>query len=223
MTLKRFNELTKNEIRSLTREDLETYIDLECAINKIPLLPKNPPVPPSESCYRKLEENIYGVGDFYFKNEKDANDLIEFLDKRQAFDYNYEYDLRIYKKLDVKSNDYKLQLKIKSAISKENFDKIKNQLKLENKNKEQYKKSLQNYEDIEKARENTENDIVYKWELEQKNIIKLKEISSNFDRYLKLADNDKETALRFLKDAYKGEQGILEEFLKNRNNNEAMK
>lgn len=75
--LKRFADLTASEKLALSDEEIDRYIDLECAVSGVPLVPVAPGAKPKVEV--KPDLVLYKFNEIYLRNQCDAVALAEFL------------------------------------------------------------------------------------------------------------------------------------------------
>lgn len=100
--MKRFKDLTNDEIYHLEEEEIKYWVDLECAFSDKPL-----PPPPLGEEPEKPEINpdleLYGIGlyaFYYVKNEKEAAIILEAMKAVSLFKVEYKDSVRIARKAD---------------------------------------------------------------------------------------------------------------------------
>jgi glycerol-3-phosphate cytidylyltransferase-like family protein len=213
--LRRFKDLSKKEIRNLTYEEVDKFIDLECAFQGLPLIPEKPeePTPPE---MKDVEENIYCIGyDWKFKNKEDAEEVLELLKSKElvkiSANYQYNYQ-RYYLSLDEYSTP---KITIEKALSNVNYEKYENTLEKYTQENKTYQTVIDKIKEIKKERQEIHNKIMNEFKAGIQEKQKLQQFELDLKRYLVLADNNKKIALKFLEDSckYQEDKELLKEFI----------
>lgn len=194
----RFSDLAVDEKLKLTDEEVEKFIDLECAFEGVKLIPcPEKPVEPE----MEEKETYYQIGyisDLEFKNIEDAEKVLKLLKTCQIVcnshlgDYNYVSKVKNFDK----------QINVYTAYSKEDIEANRKAL-------EGYKKKKESYAELKKE---------YNKELESKTFIEDKiwdeinhlrgikqmqdDIIFTYQKYYVMAKEDSVIAMQFLENAY---------------------
>jgi hypothetical protein len=86
--MKRFNDLSKDEIYNLSQEEVNRYIDIECAMQGIGLMPEQP-VKPEVKEYPK-DAMIYFIKDLKVTTLEEANMILNILNQVNLVDTTYK-------------------------------------------------------------------------------------------------------------------------------------
>lgn len=206
--MKRFKELSKEELATLTDEQTQYFIDIEIAHEGImPVLePQYFAVPTVDI---KPTEVAYECHSQLFKHKEDAIKFSEMEKLNDSYEYAIGSD---YKFLTAKS-DYGNDVKTKYFYKKEELEKIQLTLqdisRIQSKNKEQEKEYKNFIDETAKIRE-TIYEAINEAQDEIREIEKAKNV---YAKHLSLADGNKEIADKFFKDAYKNYPEIIEKVL----------
>jgi len=208
-----FSDLTDEQVFKLTPEQVEFYVNLECAKEGILLLPDERPIEP------RLEKPpfdavAFQVGDFCVANQSEAAKILEVLKSVKIIRLEYEsatgYDSKVIKRLDT----FTPEIKQISCYSQEMFAEIKKQLAEYNMAKNSYDRASREYNDIVTKRENAAKWIWERVEDVRERHNSQEKLLKEYNRYLVLANNDPGIALNFLQSAYQLEEDQLEELKK---------
>ena len=208
-----FSDLTDEQVFKLTTEQVDFYVNLECAKEGVLLLPDERPIEP------RLEKPpfdavAFQVGDFYVSTADEATKILDALKSVRIIRLDYEsatgYDSKVVKRLD----SFTPEIKQIACYSQETFAEIKKQLTEYILAKNTYDRSVREYNDIV-----TKRDKVAEWIWNRAEEVREKHTSqekllNEYKRYLVLSNNDSEIALNFLQNAYKLEDNQLEELTK---------
>ena len=201
--MKRIDELSKKEILELSDDDIEQLIDLECAINGVPLVPPLPQKPIVSEVKPDLE--IYRIGDVVFQNYSEAIAVIEAYD--QADIYRMGYGEK-YPKL-IFSDDYNYpKIKKEKVMSAELYNSIKEEKEANDALLKEYESQEKLYNDIvsrqKQYKESVHNIVKEVWEEKHTK----DSYKAEFDRYLILSDDNPTIAWNFLVSAHKDAEAI---------------
>jgi len=203
--MKKFDDLTKQELVKLTAEQVDAYIDITLAENNIKK-PINlnidfPEFVKSLDKYPEKDLKVYQCESLYFTDIKDAQIYSEKLSKLQQVkvDYNYSYG---------SENKYigepffsTPDINIVKIYSKQKYETVKEQIKQINEANEKKKETViedtVDYDAVDKTKDNIRSKVrgaIVFFE-------KVKVISENYDKYFEITNN-KTTALATLFKVY---------------------
>jgi hypothetical protein len=194
--MKRYIDLTNEEILALDEQGIENLIDLECAIDSVPLLPVRP-VEPVKPAHEK-DQKYYTLGDFKFVNQHEALNVEELL---KSYNLVSTEGYGETKRVVPLTEYYQPQTKTEKAYSKEKYEEIEKELKKYTESNNNYAKDLAEYNRIKTLREELERNVYNKIEDVTKTYGRENELRGQFARYVQLADGDATMALRFLNNA----------------------
>lgn len=200
--MKRFSELSHEKIKNLTTENVQFYVDLECAHKSIPLLPSFPLEPKKPDI--KSDITLYRVGDFRFDSFETAKKVLECLIKSPLYGADWTgMDFVRYTAKKLTSEDYNYpNISQEASYTQATFNMYKEEIETYNNLKKLYDKQKKEYEEVyakRKVIEKTiEEKIVCVNSIEQTK----KRYKIIFDRYLSLAEGDREIAAKFFDDAH---------------------
>ncbi|MBU3193494.1 L-rhamnose mutarotase [Clostridium algidicarnis] len=195
--MKRYNDLSQVELTKLSTEEIQRFIDLECALNGIPLLPSEPVKPEIKKIDADMEG--YEVAGFYFKDKSQALDL---LDKVTSLDiYSKSYGSETLERIESSSYGFP-KIEIQKYFSNEYYLLTKSEKERYENLKKNYKKEKQSYDEAYEEYKKCHDEVwnaVYE-AVEETNA--RDRFKGQFERYLELSSNDKVVAMNFLKNAY---------------------
>jgi hypothetical protein len=195
-----FQNLTDEQVFQLTAEQINFYVDLECAKEGVLLLPDKQPVEPQLD-KPQPDTLVYEVGNFYVTSAEEAATLLEALQKVKLVRLDYEsstgYDSKYIKRLDTE-----VEAKPIKCYSPEVFADIRKSLAEYTLAKNTYTREYNEYREIVKKREAAAQWIWDRVEEIREKHVSQERMNKEFQRYLVLANGDKEIARNFLKNAY---------------------
>lgn len=200
--MKNFNELTKEELSKLSREQVDAYIDIKLAssgiVKQSNIVVDYPDYVKEISQCPERDLTIYTVDDYHFADIESAQKLKDVLESLHILHKDYEYsvgsEFDYITDREIKASS----ISIKKVYSKPKFESIKNQLKEIKRQKDAINK--QN-DDIDKdvidygAIENVKSEIRSKVREAIVFFQSAKQYASNYDKYF-LVTNDKEMAMK---------------------------
>jgi len=191
--MKKFADLSKVEVLNLTTEQIEKYVDLQCAIDGVRLLPLLVSEPEKPAM---ATTTAYKVGDLVFLDMEKAQGVADAINDAQAwtsnYDYNVGYDYRFLKRCNVS------EVSTIKAFSPEEWVEIKDRMQEYAVKRKEYEQQIKEYKEFADARARVSRDI---WEVvdeyrdEQANI---EQIRQKFTQYLDLAEGNNRIAIGFL-------------------------
>lgn len=203
--MKRYNELSKDELSQLTEEEIKTLVELEVAYaGVLPVICPVSPIKPEVSI--KAEICAYECFGLIFKRLEDAVALSGM--EVMSSEYDYRGAGCSFHWLMPKT--YGKAVEKKSFYTQEDVMSIKDKQSEYNKAKSNYDSELSAYEkyssSISKIKE-----AVYSTYYEALNFKKSVELANiQYKKYLGLAEQNHEIALKFFLDAYKDYPEIIE-------------
>lgn len=202
--MKRYEDLSRDELAALTQEELQWYIDIEIAYEGITPVPQPVPVPDFDPGIKQTV-NAFEVCGLIVMNIKDAQTIA-------AIDvYNSDYDYygagSNYKYLTEKYGNHEIRNVV--FYKKDEVDRIKHQLKDRKEELERYssdKREWDKYQDeTRKCHERVMNAHYEALEYQRK----LAYGKQQYERFLGLAEGDTGIANRFFYDAFKRDEELL--------------
>lgn len=203
--MKRYSEMTHEELSQLNNEEVETLIELEVAHEGIapvdePIIAEIPKIPVEKT------KKAFQVGDnssFYFKNRKDAEKVAGMELLRSNYDFGCGYDSKWLSALDKKSI-------IEEFFYKEQDITCIRDILLERERiKDANGKAKSAYDTFIKATANIRKVVWEKVTDGREFAARIEFAKERYQRYLKLADGDNIVATKFFGDAFKDEPEIM--------------
>ena len=195
--MKRYDEMTNEELYDLSEEQISILIDYECALEGIPLLPEKPIVPEVKNFEPDTE--IYEVKGMLFTNREEALSVLSLLLTSNMVDYSYSNNSkRIIPLIDYK----KPELKMEKYFSTEMYALIQEEKDSYDRILKQYQERQKNYDEAYKLRIDIVKNITEAISCAQEEQYKKQKYTGEYKRYLKLSDNNKDIALNFLRNAH---------------------
>lgn len=197
--MKNFNDLTDLEISELTSEEIERYVDYECAMEGIQLLPPHPGNPP-EKVEAEKDTEIYTVGEFVFLSKESALKFFDFVTENGFYRIEgYQENRRVI--LANPEDYYYPKMSSEMIASEQSYAKSKQQLDIYKTEKKRYDAIKERYDNAKKERQGILDGILDKIQEAVTRIKEQKQLRTIFNRYIDLADGNRETALKFLLNA----------------------
>lgn len=201
--MKRIFDLSKAELVALTTEEVNRYIDVECAIESIPLLPAKP-VEPS-IVKPSPDTTIYTIGDFNFLDVSQAQAVVDLIQTLDPYATEYVGTSTFGYALTIKEKDKShLAIGSSSVYAQDYWNEVKDQVAAHAKSKKEYDDAQSEYKSIEKERKEIEDRVWERVNDAQAEASRIKSLKEKFERYIDLADGDKHMAWKFLTNADPG-------------------
>jgi hypothetical protein len=204
----RFEQLTDEEVLLLTAQQIEEWIDIECANAGVPLLPERP-VEPFENTKITPNETAYECGGQHYATMEDAQEASLFLDGRRRVEVGYVPGPR-YERM-LKGLASAATITPVRCFTPEHWASVALAANAFAEKKAAYDEAFREYHDAEVKRKPIIERI-----RERVSALAVKEqrrerMRGHFYRYLTLAKGNRVTAVRFLKDAYPNASELLPE------------
>lgn len=205
--MKRYTDLTHEELIALKDEDIERLIDIEIA--NAGIMPVACPVVPSLEDEGIVKSEIaYEVGGILFKDEKDAITV----SRMEQFNKNYDWKIGGY-------NYPWLDPITERSITKQNFyrqtdiTRIKEILQRNESKRKEYDTHKNEYDKF-LSETGKIRDAVYSFWREALNFQReIDEAIAVLEKYRGLSDGDETVAINFFKNTYKSREDIIEKVL----------
>ena len=197
--MRRYDELTDDQLLELTEEQIQDLIDLECAIEGVPLLPTAPvePTPPIEP----LDVVVYGAAGMYFEKEQDARDITAFINERLPVGVGYDYSTYGGTYYVDGSREAVAKVEPKRVLSRRAYEAVRAELIRYKGLKTAYDTAKKQYDGIASRREDAEGRVRAKVAVATEERQAAQQAQQVFLRYVKLADGDESLARRFMREA----------------------
>ncbi len=205
--MKRYSDLTHEELIVLKDDDVERLIDIEIANEGIMPVSK-PEVPTLEAEGIVASEVAFEVGGILFKNEDDAITVA----RMDSFTTNYNYQVGGY--------DYKwLDPVIDRTITRRTFYKqadivrIKEILVKNKSKRKEYESRKKDYDEFLESTGKIRNAVYSFWREALNLQQEIDEAKAILEKYRALADSDETVAINFFKNTYKTREDIIAKVL----------
>lgn len=205
--MKRFEELTDEEVLALTQDEVTRWIDVECAHEGAPLLPPRPMAP--TPIMFEPDVTVFLVGNIYFGSADDAAKAAALMAPMARFNVNYVSGPR-FDKIAMPSCD-DLTVSTVRAFSAERWDVIKSDMARYEELKKQFEADSLEYQKASERRDVIASDIHGRVERVRGQERRRARMREEFARYVDLAGGDQTIARRFLVAAHPDALDILPE------------
>jgi len=194
----RFSDLAIEEKLKLTDEEVDKFIDLECAFEGVKLIPC-----PVEPVGPKMEEEetYYQIGyisDLQFKNMADAEKVLKLLKTCEMVNISYLDDYNYVSR----TKKFDKQINVHNAYSKADIEANRKALEEYKRMKGSYAELKKEYDKELELKTNVEDKI---WE-EINHLRGIKQIQDDmvatYQKYYVMAKEDSAIAMQFLRNAY---------------------
>lgn len=198
--MKRYMELSEDELLGLSSAELQDLIDLECANKGIPLLPPKP-VEPTMGIPEPTV-SVYTVCNFTFLDVQDATKLMDFINSSSVVDLNKDYQAGDASWIRPYQTYSRPMVTESKAFTAEQWEGIRQIIDEYKKDKQRYVEHKKLYDEISSKRMDIADEISERIsELTDKRA-EIEWVVQEFKRYVALAEGDKGTALIFFKAAH---------------------
>jgi len=198
--MKKIEELTDEELVNLTSEQINYYIDFACAAAGIALLPLDELGPKPEKCVAQPKTTVYEIAGQFTLDSEHARRILEAFNSGKLYRSTYPGSDYYTKYLEEKNESVKIETV--SMYTNEEWQAIKDEYTNYAQRLKEWTTENTEYEKIKKARKETEEEIYDLISAARHKLSKLNKIKTDFARYLVLANNNPEIALKFLRNAY---------------------
>lgn len=197
--MKAFDELTDAEVLALNEEQVQFYIDRECAEAGIPLVPPDAPTPPEKqapapdvTAYKVTDTGILLTD---MQEAERLRDLLNSLKTRGKDGYSWPSYRSYFKPHDTTELAAIEPVRIHSEAR---AAQVKHELDAHAAASEEYKKASAEYDKNINRREEVAKSIYARRREVSRADRRRQELLREFDRYLPLADGNRTVAARFL-------------------------
>ncbi len=198
--MKNFEDLSHEEKANLTEDEVNYYIDLECAERGIALLPPGgPPIKPDKGMTAD-DLVLFEAGGQYFTDPADAGAVCATLNAcKSRVVLNY-ISGPSYRKYAEPATD-PVTSGQSTALSQELRAKLSSLIEEQERAADEYKKAQQAYDSIVSKRRDVVDEIRGAIATSRRNMARKSELATKFSRYIELAGGDKLVAARFIRQA----------------------
>lgn len=203
----RFEELSDEQVLLLTTEDVERWIDVECAFEGIPLLPERPVEPLDVKIVPDV--TVHEVSGMFFDTADDARKAIEFLDGLSRCELGYVHGPR-FERI-YKGPAQPLSITSHRVFTQAAWNQIAAVANAAAEKKTEYNTRWNEFEKIDRQRKSVVERIRNRQEEISRKEFARQRMRGNLTRYMELAKGNRVLAIRFLKDAYPNAAELLPE------------
>ena len=198
--MKRIYELDETELLALSDEDVKKYVDYECALEGVPMLPPSPGIKPSKDAPAP-DAQVYSIAGFLTLDAEHAARILAALESGKLFTESYANNDYGTKFLESIAGDSYHSPKIESRRihSPEQWDRIKDvQSEFVTKLKA-WEKVNSDYDKALSERKKISDNVWDKINEARDHSYERDSLRREFVRYLELAEGNHQIALNFLK------------------------
>jgi len=200
------------ELLALTEEQIETLIDLECAVQGVPLLPEVTPTPPA-AVEAEPDQLVHSVAGYYFRDKETADAVAEFIGKQPRLE-DYYLNGRWSGPKGVRPDpEPSLTVSVTKFWTEAHYDKHRNALEEYKGAKEAYDLARKAYERVVEERSAVAAEVHSAIREARHARDTRAQIGSEFQRYLRLAEGDHDVALKFFLDATDYDRELVDDVL----------
>jgi hypothetical protein len=199
--MKRYDELTNEELAKLSDSQISTLIDYECALEGIPLLPERPVAPESKNFNPDL--TVYNVKGMYFPKKEDAIKVLSVLTDVERVSSKYTSGGYSGDRIIAPLDSYeKIELNEEKWFSKELYATVQEEKGNNDRRLKQYTDAQKEYDDTYKLRIDIVKNVMDAIHEAQDEEYKKQKYTREYIKYLKLSEGNKDIALNFLENAH---------------------
>lgn len=195
-TYRRVTDYTQEQLISLTDAEFDAIVDLECAVQGVPLLPPHPGAKPEEPKVKTIA--CYQVGSWVYLKMADAQKAVELLTRLNPY---HEEGWSENKRL-VKATDYHApKVEAKEVPLEKDYLANIDEIEAYSRKKSKYDGLKREYDSAKNKRKNVIKEIQGLIDEANDTIGRQMELQAKFDRYIELANGYTNIAIDFLNDA----------------------
>jgi hypothetical protein len=215
--MQRIFELTDAQIIALSTEQIDRFIDVECLVQGIPLLPTEKPVAP-EVVKPEPDAEYWTVGGFHFSDEKQAMVILNELRRSKLIGATYKSGSGgdSFYVIESLASYHAPYIKAERAFSPDRWDEVAKQVDEYGRAMTVYKEQKAEYDSACKKREEASSRVWNYVDSIRTLAMKRCRLKDEFARYVVLASGDKEMAWNFFVAAYpeaRDHEGLEEELV----------
>lgn len=196
--MKRIVDLEEKEIIELSNEKIEDYINYECALEGVPMLPPHPG-PAPDKIKVEADTKVFEIAGYLVLDTDHAGRILDALNSGVLYREeiaNFDYSL---KHLTLIYDDYYApKITAKNILSPELWDSVQKSHAAISSQLKQWKIINDEYQSSLKEREAITTQVWDHIESVRAIVCEKENIKNLFSQYLKLAEGDKSIAMNFL-------------------------
>ena len=203
--MKRYTDLTMEELNVLTDEEVQKFIDIEVAYAGIQMVPKPLPVEPLRLAIVPTE-SVYSVKGVIVQDFEVAEVLQTAVIFKASYnypDYDHEYLEEI---TDAGINTQQF-------YRKEDLGQVKNQVTAAKEAETAFKAASKAYCEYQQQIDAFQHEVLGAVSNACRVVYQQQQAQAAYDHYLDLANGDKNIATKFFRDAFKGQFDVLNHIL----------
>lgn len=203
--IRRFSDLTDAEVLALSDDELARYVDLECAIEGVPLALTEPVRP--EIVAPQPDVTLFGVGDLLFYDRQDADAVVALVNgcRRAELKWSGDYSKQIAQPAD------EVEVVAQKHFSAELWATVRSAVQEHAQAKKQYEQELETYRKVARERDAISGEMYGRIRDLRRQQYERETMQREFDRYIDLANGDRRMAAQFLDRAHREAARLLPE------------
>lgn len=203
--MKRYTDLTMEELNALTDEAIQKFIDIEVAFAGIQMVTKPLPVEPSRIA-------IVPTISAYSVKRVIVEDLevAKVLQTAVVYTVNYNYPDYDRKYLDEKKDS---GIETQQFYRKEELDQVKSQVAAAKETETVFKEASKLHCEYQQQIDGFQHEVLGAVSNARQVVYQRQQAQAAYDRYLDLADGNEAIAAKFFRDAFKGQVDVLNHIL----------
>jgi hypothetical protein len=201
--MQRIFELTDAQIIALSTEQIDRFIDVECLVQGIPLLPTEKPVAP-EVVKPEPDTDFWTVGSSHFENERQAMTILNELRRSKLIGMTYKSGSGgdSFYVIESLASYHAPSIKAERAFSPDRWGEVAKQVDEYGRAMTVYKEQKAEYDSACKKREEASSK-VWGFVTDIRTVAEKRErLKAEFNRYVVLAGGNRDTAWTFFAAAY---------------------
>lgn len=198
--MKTYKDYTDDELMAMSDDELDSLIDLQCAINGVPLLPECPE--PVNENLEPPDSEVFEVAGFFFAERDSAERVMEAINREVKMSLDYDWNFSSDIKYLNGYSDTGANITVKKVYSQELYDSQRAERAKIKQLKDIYTKRKIEYDDIMGRREESASEVFSAVRKARDERDKKILAHQRYDRYVKLANGDAALANKFFSDAY---------------------
>lgn len=195
LKFKHFPILSVEQVSALTDDEITKVIDLECAKAGVPLFLECPAPPVMKN---EPDCSLFGVGGYYFLDRAHAEKVLELVKSlprvREENDWRSSHST-------YKEDDYDVTVHIKKVFTPEKHMRLKAELATFDQQKHDYDAALNKFKAADEKRSIIASSVWSEINDARGQIRERQRLLSLYEKYVHLANGDREIAWNFLKSA----------------------
>ena len=199
MAIKRYSQMTPEELVALTQEEIALQIDLECANQGSPLLPADPGPEPT-SAIPLPDQQVYEIAGYTTSSIEHASAILTALNSGPLYNDAYargNYDIR-YMELITPGSYRSPEIKTKQLYSPTLWAEIKDTFSLQAQKQQEWSLLDKAYRQAVSDRQDITDEVYDAIRKAQQYLSAVASIEAQFEKYLTLAEGNCRVAYNFL-------------------------